>query len=210
MSRRDFSKRNQAVIDLYNSGQSIRSIADSTGLTLPTLRHIINKNRHKLTETPLLRYYNRFHTHDTDILRLRADGLKYREIAKKLGCSYYSVVRLCKKNASPVVVYKEPEFNYTDDQVEAVLDLAGLAAPYRVIKAVTGLSRSHVDKILIKYDLYPKPSISNGQPPDPEDIEDYHPAPSDPKYPDDFELKPHHRARLEAIKHQIWNQPIYN
>lgn len=185
------AEKADVIMSMAAAGKTNSEIAEATGLSYEAIR--LFRIEHGISQDPRKRrrFASRLDAHAETIRQMLADGANYVEIAEALGVWPGTVRRYCAKRG-----YAAPEI--PAETREKVLDLARAGESWRVIAQESGLTTHFAKAVCRKAGLWPKPQKNRIY--DPEDDEIWFPPADAPDYGDDFQLKPHHRERLEYVR----------
>lgn len=80
------------IVRLHDEGKTNTEISKRIGYSIPIVSHLLASIGRKANHS---RQVDERHEH---ILRLRKNGLTYREIGQKVGLTFQAVFNCCKKN----------------------------------------------------------------------------------------------------------------
>ena len=184
----------------WKAGKKAREIAAALNCSTATVFRAIRKAGAEFRALNCRRNFAA--DKESQVRAMTAAGKNVSEIAQETGLSEMTIYNFWHRNGLRPIQAPKPKKRrrvkkeITAEQREIVLDIAGRAGTWTEIQHASGLSLHECELVLKEADLWPKP-VNEAR----EDIDPpWWPEPGAPEYPDDFILKPEHRARLNEVR----------
>ena len=139
--------RNKKIIELYNSGLSLREVGERVNLTKQQILNILNKNNIK-TQSSKEAILNSKKEDDQKIINLYKKGYSKTQICNKLSISYQRINSAFKRMK---IKYIPPDYFVRDDEKLKKIKTYALNNPNKTqeeIAKIFNISQQTVSKIL--------------------------------------------------------------